>query len=102
MMPIKNLFTQNQVGKFKLLVCCGNVRQVQHVLNKTMLSRTSSLMEMSQSSIGSKVPMEVEFDKKLGVYIKERKQKNEIEIQVDEGDFGKEERVLNKKEANPN
>jgi hypothetical protein len=46
--------------------------------------------------------MEVEFDKKLGVYIKERKQKNEIEIQVDEGDFGKEEGVLNQKETNPN
>lgn len=46
--------------------------------------------------------MEVEFDKKLGVYIKQRKQKNEIEIQVDEVDFDKEERVLNKKDTNSN
>ena len=59
MMPIKNIFTQNQVGKFKLLVCCGNVRQVQHVLNKTMLNRAMSMMEMGQSSLSSnnKVPV---------------------------------------------
>jgi hypothetical protein len=102
MMQIKNLFTQDHVCKFKLLVCCGNVRLVQHVLNKTMLSRTSSLTEMSQSSMSNKVPVEVEYDKKLGVYIKERKQKNEIEIQVDEGELAKGERVMNLKENNPN
>ncbi len=82
-----------------MLVCCGNVRQVQHVLNKTMLSRTSSLTEMSQSSISSKVPVEVEYDKKLGVYIKERKQKNEIEIQVGDGELTKGERVMNPNEV---
>lgn len=38
--PVKNLITQNQLGKFKLLVCCGNVRQVQHMLNKSMLNKT--------------------------------------------------------------
>jgi len=54
--PIKNIFNQNQVGKFKLLVCCGNVRQVQHVLNKSMLNRTSSLTEISNSNV-SKSPV---------------------------------------------
>ncbi len=78
--PIKNILTQNQVGKFGLLVCCGNVRQVQHVLNKSMLSRTSSLKESSNIN---KSPVEVEYDKKLGVFIKDRKTNQEIEIQVD-------------------
>lgn len=70
--PIKNIMNQNQVGKFKLLVCCGNVRQVQHVLNKSMLSRTVSMSEMSNVE-ANKTPIEVEYNKKLGVFIKDRK-----------------------------
>jgi hypothetical protein len=70
--PIKNIMNQNQVGKFKLLICCGNVRQVQHVLNKSMLSRTVSMSEMSNGEV-NKTPIEVEYNKKLGVFIKDRK-----------------------------
>lgn len=81
MHPVKSIMTQNQVGKFGLLVCCGNVRQVQHLLNKSLLnsSRSSSVKDVTDSSntssrVSSK-PIEVEYDKKLGVFIKDRNSK---------------------------